>query len=537
MFLNTIKAGKWSSEVITLFASIFFALFCNHTFWKQLLQAKVYHPFHTCYLLFWVVLAVVSINWFVLLLVINRWTFKWLMIIILMINSVSVYFTDVFGIYIDPTMIVNVFETDIHESMEFLKIRLLLYIFFLGVLPSIFVLCSSIYKRSLMSYWIGRLSTICASLGVFFISIWSVYSELSTIHHEHKGILYLLSPLNWISSTITAYSPYFSSPNQSKEMIGKHAYMVPSNSNRPKAIVFIVGETVRASNWGLNNYYRQTTPLLARQKLINFNKVTSCGTSTAISLPCMFSAYGQHLYNRSKIHNSESILHLLSHLHIDVLWRDNQSGCKEVCDGLPFERLELPSLCQEGRCYDEILAHEIKHKIKTKRINQLIVLHMLGNHGPAYYLRYPESFKKWNPVCLTSDLASCSQKSVINTYDNAILYTDFILNKIINELKSMDDYDTALIYVSDHGESLGEHHIYLHGLPYFMAPEEQKSVPFIMWMSKSFLKSENLDYRCLKNKEKTPISHDYIFSTLLSIFNIQAEEYNEHYDLLAGCIA
>jgi len=179
--------------------------------------------------------------------------------------------------------------------------------------------------------------------------------------------------------------------------------------------------------------------------------------------------------------------------------------------------------------------HQLQERIISKKGDQLIVLHMLGNHGPAYFERYPEQFKKWTPTCDTADLSSCSQKALVNTYDNAILYTDSILAHTIDLLQNIKSHDTGLIYVSDHGESLGERNVFLHGLPYFMAPDEQKKVPMILWLSQGLSKQLAMNENCLRNKQADPISHDYLFSTLLSLYDVKAKEHNPKFDLIQSC--
>lgn len=527
----------WTSELITLLASFFFTLFCNASFWVELVRGKELMVAHTWLVISCTAIAITGLQWFLLLLVINRWTFKWFMIALFLATSIVVYFMSSFHVYIDPTMVTNAVSTDYQESKEFLQWRIIPYLFFIGLLPCWLIWRSRIYKRSLPSYWAGRFGTIFLSLAMFFVGGWAVFNDLGPIHRERKEIVYLLTPLNLFSSSAKAYIK--STKNKTvhaKKVIGLDAELAARpKGSKPRVIVLVVGETVRAMNWGLNNYERQTTPELAKHHVFNFSQVTSCGTSTAVSLPCMFSPYGFHAYDELRINQSESLLHLLNRTQVSVLWRDNQSGCKGVCDGLPVEELKVDALCQKGRCFDEILLHQLKARIAAKNTDQIIVLHMLGNHGPAYYERYPERFKHWQPICDTTDLASCSQESIVNTYDNAILYTDMILAQAIDELSAISTHDTGLIYVSDHGESLGEHNLFLHGLPYFMAPDEQKKIPMLMWLSEGLSHQLGLQEQCLSEKESAPISHDHLFSTVLSLFDIKTKVYNSKYDLMHTC--
>jgi lipid A ethanolaminephosphotransferase len=358
-------------------------------------------------------------------------------------------------------------------------------------------------------------------------------------------------------------------------------------------MVVVVGETARAANWGLSGYARQTTPMLAAlmasnaggstqgssDLLLNFNDVTACGTNTETSLPCMFSAIGRRDYDEHRIRTSESLLHVIHRAGVPVRWRDNQSGCKGVCDGLPVDALDkmtTPGLCADGRCFDEILLRDFDAVVAQPRATQvttpvgasssttpaaisadasavgaanstaavpasvgasrLIVLHMLGNHGPTYHKRYPASFGRFTPTCDTGELRQCSPASIVNAYDNALLYTDHVLAQLIQKLKSLQDrYDTAMVYVSDHGESLGERGLYLHGVPYAIAPKEQLKVPMVWWLSAGYLASAAIDGTCLTDQTSASWAHDNLFHTLLGLWRIRASEYDAKLDVQARC--
>jgi lipid A ethanolaminephosphotransferase len=307
---------------------------------------------------------------------------------------------------------------------------------------------------------------------------------------------------------------------------------------KPRQLLVVVGETARAQNWGLNGYRRNTTPELAQAGVINFSDVASCGSSTEVSLPCMFSPYGRRHYDREQIERHQSVLHALQRAGIPVLWRDNQSGCKGVCDALPFDRLadaRDASLCNDERCLDEILIHDLESRIPPGGSDRVVVLHQLGNHGPSYFERYPARFRKFTPTCESPELGKCSREQIVNAYDNALLYTDHFLAATIGRLKGMQGYDTAMIYVSDHGESLGENGLYLHGLPYAIAPREQTRVPMVMWFSPDFARDDRLDLACLRQRAAGPASHDHLFSSLLGLMRVKTAVYDPAWDLLAGC--
>ena len=306
--------------------------------------------------------------------------------------------------------------------------------------------------------------------------------------------------------------------------------------------MLVVGETARSQNFSLNGYARQTNPELAKRGVISFPDAVACGTSTEVSLPCMFSVFGRARYDEEKIQTHESVLHVLARAGVQVLWRDNQSGCKGICDGLPTEQLDHskdPALCQGDQCFDEILLKGMDQVLRDKQGNLLVVMHQLGSHGPAYFKRYPAAFKQFTPACESDDLRLCKPEEIVNAYDNSLLYTDFFLGRVIDFLEqAQKTHDTAMLYVSDHGESLGEGGLYLHGMPYPIAPDVQTRVPFVLWMSQAFRTGFGVDEQCLRGRAKPQqASHDQLFHSLLGIFGVQTRAYEARLDLFAPCRA
>jgi lipid A ethanolaminephosphotransferase len=303
--------------------------------------------------------------------------------------------------------------------------------------------------------------------------------------------------------------------------------------------VLVVGETARAANWGLSGYARQTTPQLAALPVINFSDVSSCGTNTEVSLPCMFAPVGRRQYDEQRIRGSEGLLHVMARAGVAVHWRDNQSGCKGVCDGLPndsVQGLNAPGLCSEGRCLDEGLLQGIDRRLAQAQGTQLLVLHQLGNHGPAYFRRYPAAFARFTPACEDEDLQHCTREQIVNAYDNALLYTDHVLAQLITQLQARaDSVDSALLYVSDHGESLGENRLFLHGMPYAIAPDVQTKVPMVMWASPGFAQGVGLDLGCLRQRAQAGVSHDHLFHTLLGLLDVTTSLYEPGWDFSAEC--
>ncbi len=221
------------------------------------------------------------------------------------------------------------------------------------------------------------------------------------------------------------------------------------------------------------------------------------------------------------------------------MWRDNQSGCKGVCAGLEvqtFNEANVPGLCASGQCFDEVLLHGMDALVREPRSDLFVVFHLMGNHGPAYYRRYPPEFGRFEPACQTDALHQCTQQQIVNAYDNALRYTDHVLAQLIAFLEQQRDrYDVAMVYVSDHGESLGERGLYLHGMPYAIAPKEQLEVPMLWWMSPEFVNHRNIDVACLRQRARQDVSHDHLFHSIAGVLDIETSDRDRALDLFANC--
>jgi lipid A ethanolaminephosphotransferase len=326
--------------------------------------------------------------------------------------------------------------------------------------------------------------------------------------------------------------------------LGKDAHLTTLGKSlqKPLLVVLVVGETARADHFSINGYSRPTTPLLEKENIINFSSVYSCGTETAISVPCMMSFLTRKGYSNEKAKRQESVLDVLNHAGIGIFWRDNNSSCKGACDRLAYENIQkwkLPELCNDRECFDKALLFELDKKlndIQSSTGHKLIVLHQKGSHGPDYYHRYPKKEEYFQPVCQTSELQECSSEEIINAFDNSIRYTDQFLAATLDWLKHQEaNYDVAMIYLSDHGESLGENHLYLHGMPYLIAPDVQKRVPLFFWMSTGFERNNRINRQCLKNSSLQTFSQDNLPHTLMGFMNVSSQVYNAELDMVARC--
>ena len=454
------------------------------------------------------------------------------------------YFMVSYGIVIDSTMITNVVQTDTKEALDLLNWRMLISLLVLGILP-----CWVLWKTPLQvlrlrqQIWSNTLTAV-VSVVVIVAALLAIFQDFSSIMRNHTQLRYLVNPLNsYYAIGMVAAKP-FQRDNKTLLAIGRDAQMAtPKSNEKPPLLLLVLGETARMGNFGVNGYERQTTPALAKENIISLKGVMSCGTSTATSVPCMFSHLGKEDFEARK-NNYESLIDVLHHAGLAVLWIDNQSGCKGVCERVPqalTKELKHPTLCKDGECFDEIMLHQLDERIQALPAERrakgvVVVMHQMGSHGPAYYKRVPDAFKKFQPECKSNALQECTREQVVNSFDNTILYTDHFLGQAIQWLKKSEaTAASAMLYVSDHGESLGENNLYLHGLPYRVAPDVQKRVPWITWWSPQFEKQLGLSRTCLQNKVQMPLTHDNYFHSVLGLVNVSTEVYQAKLDVHADC--
>ena len=524
-----------STEALILIASTFFALVCNNLFWRSAIATNPDSVLFAVSLL----ALLVSVHAILFGLLIWRWNAKLVLTVLFITTAFATHYMNSYNVYLDADMLRNVLATDHKESRELMTPALLLPLIGYGLLPTALLWRVRLRKRSWSRTLLWRVGFLLAVIVAGGAGTMLSFQNISALMRNHREVRYLATPVNYIialKQNLASSSPMQKQP---KLPLGTDAKALPrAAGSKPRLLVLVVGETVRAQNWGLNGYARQTTPELAQTGVINFPDMHSCGTSTEVSLPCMFSPFGRHDYDEKKIRGHQSLLHVLEHAGIATQWRDNQSGCKGVCEGLEIQRLDdatTPGLCADGRCMDEILLQNLADQVRAKPGDRVVILHQLGNHGPSYFQRYPTQFRQFAPTCDTADLGKCSREDIVNSYDNAIRYTDHFLTRTIAALRGLDDYDTAMIYLSDHGESLGEKGLYLHGVPYAIAPEEQTRVPMVMWFSPGFAADRGLDMSCVRHRAAQRTDQDNLFPSVLGLMQVQTSVYDRSRDLFAPC--
>ena len=460
----------------------------------------------------------------------------------ILLSASAQYFMMNFGIIVDRSMITNILDTTPAESYALLSGQMVLVFSFTALLA--IALAWWIKIKPAASVWRGtimRAGTVTVSVLLILLVAGLFYKDYASLFRNNKELVKSLNPSN---SIVAMNSWYFhhEMDNLPLVKIGEDAKQkaVMKNGPRKNLTILIVGETSRAANFSLGGYDRETNPLLAKDNVVYFPKTASCGTATAVSVPCMFSNMPRTGYDESLAHHQEGLLDIIQRAGIQVQWNDNDGGCKGACDRVPHQdvtALNLPGQCINGECYDDVLFHDLEKTIDAMQGDGVIVLHTIGSHGPTYYNRYPPEFRRFTPTCDTSEIQSCSQEQLKNSYDNTILYVDHIVDKAIKLLQSKQDkFTTSLVYLSDHGESLGENGVYLHGLPYSIAPETQKHVPMLLWLSDDYQKRYGVNYACLQQKAKeNDYSQDNLFSTMLGLTGVETQEYHAADDILATC--
>ena len=460
----------------------------------------------------------------------------------ILLSASAQYFIWNFGVVIDRSMITNILDTTPAESFALLSGEMIAVLGLSGVLAVFVAWWVKIRKPA--TRWRGaamRLLNIAVSALLIILVAALFYKDYASVFRNNKELVKSLSPSNSIVAVNSWYA-HHRMDNLPLVKIGEDATQkaVMHNAPRKNLTIVVLGETSRADNFSLGGYSRDTNPLMRQDGVIYFPHTTSCGTATAVSVPCMFSNMPRAHYDEELAHHQEGVLDILQRAGIRVLWNDNDGGCKGACDRVPHQNvtdLNLTGQCIDGECYDDVLFHNLDSYIDNLQQDGIIVLHTIGSHGPTYYNRYPAAFRKFTPTCDTNEIQGCTREQLTNTYDNTILYVDYVVDKAIKLLQSKQDkFTTSLVYLSDHGESLGEDGVYLHGLPYSIAPDTQKHVPMALWLSADYQQRYGISAHCLQQRaQKENYSQDNLFSTLLGLLGVSTREYQAADDILTPC--
>jgi lipid A ethanolaminephosphotransferase len=534
-----LKRPELALETILLLASLYLASVANATFWRTAFAGRPFLDASSLRLAALTFALLVALHFTALGLLATRHTFRPLLALTIVTCAVASHFMQLYGVVLDPAMLRNVLHTDMREAGELMTSG------FFGSLALGVALSSLLWavvpkRLPLARALLVRAGAVAAALLLALGALLVAFQDLGSQMRNERALRYTLVPGNVLWSLGRVLVTDARAAGTVRDPLDPVARAIDAAAGRkPLLLVMVIGESARAKSFSLNGYARGTNPELAKLDLVNFPHTTACGTSTEVSLPCMLSPFGRAEYDEERIRRHESLPQLLARAGLRVVWLDNQSGCKGVCDGLEFHDLSrerVAGLCADGQCFDGILLHGLKRVLSGASRDTVVVLHQLGNHGPAYFRRYPPEMKRFTPACESNELRDCTPAQIVNAYDNAILYTDRVLADTIAFLTTQQErFDVALVYASDHGESLGERGLYLHGLPYVIAPSEQLEVPMLWWLPAPAAQALGVDLACLRRKTADKASQDNLYHSTLGLLRVQTPRYRQRLDLFQGC--
>lgn len=529
-----------SSKWLILLSALYFTTVLNLSLWRYIIEHLEIDSIKTFFFGCTLPVFIFCVMTCFFNVILVPYAAKPLLILFTIVSSATNYLMFNLGIMVDADMVRNVLETNVREACDLITLNSIIWVTLGGILPAVFIGILKIdYKKPGLSEIKLRLIISAYSFCAVGLITTGFYKEYATFGRNNKHLLKIINTTNYIAAIAKHYQRAMLG-NQQFQIIDDQAKLVPYADAGHTVFVLIIGETARADHFSLNGYGQNTNPELPKENVISFKNVFSCGTATNISLPCMFSDVTRQGQSKNgDLRNRENLVDLAQRAGYEVIWLENDDGCKGVCKRVPTENLfrsKNTKYCDGESCYDEILIDGLEDRIRNLKKDALIVMHMIGSHGPTYYKRYPDSFKRFSPTCDTADLQKCTEEEISNTYDNTIVYTDYVVANAIRTLKKFPELESGLMYISDHGESLGENGIYLHGLPYSIAPEEQKHVPMVLWMSERMKKQDHLDFSCIAKKaDSESVSHDNLFSTLLALMEIKSRTYDKSLDMFDSC--
>jgi glucan phosphoethanolaminetransferase (alkaline phosphatase superfamily) len=283
-------------------------------------------------------------------------------------------------------------------------------------------------------------------------------------------------------------------------------------------LIFILGESVRADHLQLNGYKRETTPLLSsRKNVISFSKLYTKYTHT---VPCIM----QLLTNRSILDTIEknklySVFSILNKANYDTFWIANStlvSSYEPIIKSNKHVKLidKFRSIMSFNKALDEKMLQPFDSVLNNTH-NAFIGLHMVGSHW-WYENRYSDKFRKFRPVIQSKYIPSLKKEEIINSYDNTILYLDNFINEVIKKAEKQHQ-KTIVLYVSDHGEILGEDGKWLHAQNNI----HSKNPAMLLWYSNEFAEQYPAKIKNLKANASKRITTDFLFNTFLDFYNIE----------------
>ena len=529
--------------------SLWLAAFANWPLWRALAALPELASVRGALFMLSLGLMIAALHLALLSLGAWRRCIKPLSLLLLLAAAAGAHFMGRYRVVIDPTMMLNVLQTDAHEAGELIGVPLLLSLALLGGIPAWWL-----WRTPLRA--LPAAAQALRNVAVLVLALWLAgglgvlnFASLSATMRNHKALRYMVNPANSVYALGRLAVQRGVRPAAAAEAIGADAAAPARRADgKPPLLMLVIGETARADHFSLNGYARPTNAETAARGAIGFSRVSACGTSTAASLPCMFSHLGRERFE-ARSHDYQNLLDVAQRAGLAVLWLDNQAGCKGLCERVPHASAAQPpagsthaaGLCDGDECLDEALLTGLDQRLASlsaerRQRGVLLVLHQMGSHGPAYSKRSPPARKPFQPECLTTALQDCTPAALVNAYDNSIAYTDHVLAGAIDWLqRQRAHHDPMLLYVSDHGESLGEDGLYLHGLPYALAPRAQTQVPLLLWLPPQSEAAIGATRACLQQRRDVPLSHDHLFHTVGGLLGVRSQLFDTALDLVAPC--
>ena len=547
--MNAWMAQPRSPRQVVVGLSLYLVLAANWPLWGEVARIG---GAPSLYLRSVLALALLVACGTVALLSLTAWTrgMKPLWFGMVLTAAMSQHFMLTYRVVMDPGMGANLLQTDWREASDLLGWRMVPGVLAVLLLPAWWLLRVRLLPMPAIGQIWRNAVLLALALGLAAATVAVFSRDLAPLMRNNPLLRYQMNPLaSLYSTTVAVLRPLRSARGPLVPMTAGAALgATHAAQKKPLLLVLVVGETARADHFGLNGYARDTTPELAARGVFNWRQVQSCGTSTMASLPCMFSPLGKEGF-QSRSNDTENLLDVVQAAGMNVLWLDNQSGCKGVCDRVPHASAAdsltpaaQKSLCDSaGECRDTALLTPLAQRMEAltpaqRQRGTLVVLHQMGSHGPAYSKRSSAASKRFMPECRTEVLAECSPAELVNAYDNSIVETDLFLGKTIDWLRGQSaHYDSGMLYLSDHGESLGEYGLFLHGMPYRIAPEAQKHVPMVAWLDAGLLRRSQLSGACLRASADTPLTHDALYPTVLALLDVQTPTYRPVLDAFGPC--
>lgn len=535
-FFSKIKNAQISMSMVSLITivSLYFAVVFNYP-----INEKIYLLSQGDGVFLFLTPAILTCAFIIIFSMIAvPYLFKSIVIMLTLTSSMAFYAALQYNTMFDYAMIENIFETNVGEASSYLSSASIGYFILFGLLPTLLLLKVKIARNASWGKELFHRAALMsvAIVGLLLISVF-YFKDYASIGRNNSYLNKMINPADAFNTVKYINNEYLTAPLEYIK-IGEDAKIIPAKNGKPTLMVVLVGETARAQNSAYNGYQRETNPYTKDLGLIAFQNTSSCGTATAHSLPCMFSNMVRTNYNRDRANNQDDALDVLTHAGVKSVWIDNDGGDKAVAKNIEKEMIADNAdakLCNGSSCYDEILLKGLDQRIENSTGDQLYALHMIGSHGPTYWKRYPDNMAVFTPACNRSDIENCSDEEITNVYDNTLVYTDYVIAQTIAKLKTYSDqYNVVMLYISDHGESLGENGLYLHGAPYMIAPKEQTHVPFYIWMSDDYANQKNINKASvIKKAAAGGFSHDNLFHTLLGLYGVKTDAKDNALDIMA----